>query len=202
MMVTKLGQVKKIKSEKLKRPRDTGMTAIGLDKGDDLIDVILLDVADADIIMVSKSGLSIRFHEKSIRAMGRSGSGVLGMNIDSGDEVVSVHIVNESNDKQKLMTITDEGYGKQTSISKFRPQRRGGRGVICMETSAYLGNVIAAHVVANEGDDALITTAKGIMIRFPISEVKSMGRNCRGCKIQRLEEGDKISAISIISGEK
>ena len=113
MMVTKLGQVKKIKSEKLKRPRDTGMTAIGLDKGDDLIDVILLDVADADIIMVSKSGLSIRFHEKSIRAMGRSGSGVLGMNIDSGDEVVSVHIVNESNDKQKLMTITDEGYGKQ-----------------------------------------------------------------------------------------
>lgn len=202
MMVTKLGQVKKIETDKLKRPRSGGMVAMGLDKGDELIDVILLGAPNADILLVSKSGLGIRFPEQSIRPMGRSGSGVLGMRLDPGDEVISVHIVNESNDKQQFMTVTNRGFAKQTPLSKFRPQRRSGRGVICMETSPFIGAVIAGHVVANTTDEVLLTTSKGIMIRFPVEEIKSMGRNCRGCKIQKLEEGDNVSAISVINNEK
>jgi DNA gyrase subunit A len=189
---TRKGTVKKTSLAEYSRPRVTGIIAMGMDEGDELIGVGITGGED-EIILAKAHGTSIRFHESDVRPMGRPATGVRGVSLDSGDEVVSMAIIQDKNGQ--LLTVTENGYGKRTPVTEYRLQGRGGSGIITIQTTTRNGRVVAVREVKDD-DEVIVTSTRGMVIRLPVSTVSVLGRNVQGNRIMRLEEGDKVMALA------
>jgi DNA gyrase subunit A len=196
VMATKKGVVKKTRLGAYGNPRSTGVIAINLDPDDALIGVAQTTGED-HIILGTSEGMTIRFDEQQVRSMGRASRGVRGVNLRSGDEVVGMVIVEE---KASLFTVCENGYGKRTGIENYRPQSRGGLGLKNIKTSERNGKVVALKAV-QAGDDLMLITANGMIIRTGLDEIRSIGRNTQGVRLIKLKEGDKLVAAEKIAAE-
>jgi len=196
VMATKNGIIKKTRLSAYGNPRATGVIAINLDPNDDLIGVALTTGTD-HIILGTRDGMTIRFDENQVRSMGRASRGVKGIKLRSGDAVVGMVIVEE---KAALFTVCENGYGKRTGLENYRPQSRGGVGLKNIKTTARNGKVVALKAVQNK-DDLMMITAKGMIIRTGLDQIRSIGRNTQGVRLIKLKPDDKLVAAEKIVAE-
>ncbi len=198
LMTTRAGTIKKTPLSEFKNPRKSGIIAVTLDEGDELVRVLLTD-GKKEVLMVSKRGKAIRFSEEDVRPMGRTARGVRGMTLDGpDDEVVSMDIVDETT---TLLTVTENGFGKRTEYSQYPTHRRGGKGVITIVTNERNGPVSRVRSVADD-DELIFTSADGIIIRIPAKDISIQGRNTQGVRIINLKLGDKVAGIARIESGK
>jgi DNA gyrase subunit A len=192
IMATARGIVKKTGIEEFSHPRRTGIAAITIEQGDELIDARLTD-GDHQIILAKNSGFAVRFPESDVRAMGRTAMGVKGITLDDDERCISM-VTSKRNDTT-LLAVTDNGYGKRSKVEEYRLTRRGARGVITLKAHEKIGKLIGLLDV-NDEDDLIIITANGIVIRQHVADIRLIGRNTSGVRLIRLMDGDKISAIA------
>jgi DNA gyrase subunit A len=188
---TKLGQVKKTKFNEYDSSLRSGLIALNLRDGDELVSVLPTD-GGQDVFLVSRSGMAIRFSEDEVRAMGRAAAGVRGMKLRSGDEVVSCDV---SQPDVSLLVVTDAGYGKRTQLDKFNSQGRGGQGVRGIKLTARKGRVVAAFMVDIETEVFVISSA-GTLIRIAVRDVSSQGRDATGVRVMNLDAGQTVAAVA------
>jgi len=196
VMATKDGLVKKTHLNAYGNPRATGVIAINLDPTDALIDVALTTGQD-HIILGTRDGMTIRFDEQEVRAMGRASRGVRGVKLRPDDEVVGMVIPEP---KAALFTVCENGYGKRTGVENYRSQTRGGVGLKNIKTSDRNGKVVSLKSV-QPGDDLMLITANGMIIRTGLDEIRSIGRNTQGVRLIKLKEDDKLVAAEKIAAE-
>ena len=192
-LATKSGIVKKTKMKNFANIRKTGIQAINL-KEDDILIGAKATNNQKDILMITKNGMSIRFHEKDVRATGRSSMGVIGMTLSEGDEVVSMQLTSQG---EYVLVASELGYGKLTNINEFSVQRRGGKGVKCYKIIEKTGDVVGAKVLNLENEVMLITN-EGIIIRTLVSDISVVGRNTSGVKLINIdsEKGIRVASIA------
>jgi DNA gyrase subunit A len=188
---TKNGQVKKTKFTEYDSSLRTGLIAINLKEGDELVKVMPTN-GDDDIFIVSKKGQAIRFSEGEVRPMGRSAAGVRGMKLKAEDEVVSCDV---AYDDCTLLVVTDAGYGKRTQLDKFNAQGRGGQGVRAMKLTERKGAVVASFMVHLDEEIFVIATG-GVVIRMPVRQISSQGRDATGVRVMNLEDGQRVAAVA------
>ena len=190
-MATKKGQVKKISLSNFSKPRISGIKAINLptDNSDVLIGVELVK-KNQDISLATKKGKVIRFNSDNVRKMGRASYGVRGIKMEKDDEVVSLKIL----DTQAILTITKKGYGKRTAVKDYRKTARAGKGVINLKISEKTGSVVKT-IAVDESDGIIITTAKGMVIRTSLKNIRVIGRATQGVRIVRLQQGDSVTDL-------
>ena len=193
---TKQGQVKKTNFAEYDKSRREGFIAINLREGDELIGVIQTG-GDDDIFMVSRQGMTIRFGENDVRAMGRDAAGVRGMALRTGDEVVSI---DPARDDVSILMVTDAGYGKRTQLHQFNRQGRGGMGVRGIRLTAQRGRVVAAFMVGLE-DEILVISSAGVMARMPVREISSQGRDATGVRVVSLDTGQVVASVAPVLTE-
>jgi len=191
VMATKKGMVKKISLAHFSKPRDSGIKAINLpaDNSDILIGVQLVK-SGQEVLLATKKGQAIKFNSDGIRNMGRVSYGVFGIKLKQNDEVVSLEILNT----QEILTISKKGYGKRTSVNDYRKTARSGKGVINLKISEKTGDVVTT-VSVNPVDSIIITTAKGIVIRTTLKNIRVMGRAAQGVRIVKLQQGDYVTDL-------
>jgi len=198
-MATKKGMVKKISLSNFAKPRASGVRAVNLpaDNSDFLIGVELVKPGQ-EISLATKNGKAIRFNSDNVRSMGRASYGVTGIKMDKSDEVVSLEVL----DTEAVLTITKNGYGKRTAVKDYRKTARAGKGVINLKVSAKTGEVVTA-VTVNANDGIIITTAKGIVIRTSLKNIRVMGRAAQGVRIVKLQAGDSVTdLIKVVDAEE
>ncbi len=190
-MATKRGIVKRISLKNFSSPRASGVKAINLpeNESDSLIGVKVVKKGQ-EVLLASKKGQAVRFSSDDVRDMGRGSYGVAGIRLDSDDEVVSLEIL----DTEAVLTITKNGFGKRTSVSDYRKTARGGKGVINVKVSEKTGDVVTT-IAVNDKDNIIITTAKGIVIRTTLDNIRVMGRAAQGVKIVKLQQGDSVTDL-------
>jgi DNA gyrase subunit A len=193
---TKKGLVKKTPLSDFSHPRKGGIRAITLAEDDSLVEVEITD-GNSDIVLAARYGKAIRFSEKDVRPMGRTAQGVIGMRLREKDEIVSMRVVKEG---ATLLAITENGYGKRTALEDYPLHRRGGKGVINIIPSKRNGLVVGIEAV-NDGDEIMITSQKGVVIRQLVKEISVIGRNTQGVRLMKLEEGDKVAAMAKVTVE-
>ena len=194
---TRQGQVKKTGFAEYDKSRREGFIAINLRDGDELVGVIQTS-GDDDIFMVSKLGMTIRFHENDVRPMGRDAAGVRGMNLRQGDEVVSADL---ARDETSILIVTDAGYGKRTQLHHFNAQGRGGYGVRGIRLTAQRGRVVAAFMVGLD-DDILVISSAGVMVRMQVREISSQGRDATGVRVVSLDAGQVVASVAPVLAEE
>ncbi|HQJ38849.1 MAG TPA: DNA gyrase subunit A, partial [Methanoregulaceae archaeon] len=194
LFATRLGQVIKIPLDQFSNPRSVGTNAIRLRGGDQLVDVIMTD-GTKEIILTSRFGQSLRFHEETIRTVGRNAQGVRGMKLRGGDTVVALTLL----EKDHLLTLSDVGFGKRTEFDEFRGHGRGTMGVRNMQLDRDA--VVIASCAVSQSDEILVMTASGIVIRTPVSEIRVIGRGTKGVRIMRLGENDKVVGIAVVPAD-
>jgi DNA gyrase subunit A len=193
---TKQGTVKKTALADFANVRKGGIIAIGIDQGDNLIEVKLTTGKDK-VVLSTRDGMSISFEEEDARPMGRPAGGVRGINLEKGDEVVALAVVVPD---AKLLVAGENGIGKRTDFEEYRIQSRGGKGIITMKTNEKTGAVIGALTV-RDNDEIMLITFKGQMVRISVNGIREAGRNTQGVKLINLESGDKLQAIAPVVGE-
>ncbi len=195
VLCTKKGIIKKTALEDFSRPRQTGVNAITIIEGDELLEARLTD-GNSEIMMAVKSGRAIRFPEEKVRATGRGAIGVAGIEVDeAGDEVVGMLCVNPSDNGSKtILVVSETGYGKRTQVEEYRITNRGGKGVKTISVTEKTGALVGMLEVS-EKQDLMITCKSGVTIRMPVSGISEQGRATQGVKLIRLDEGDAIAAI-------
>jgi DNA gyrase subunit A len=192
VFATKKGVVKKTEFLAYNTPlKADGIIAIKMREDDELIGVRLSD-GDDDILMVSRGGQAIRFHESDVRAMGRDASGVRGMNLRSGDEVIEVNVAEDDAD---LLVVTVNGYGKRTPLHEYPVKGRGGLGVKTVQLTDTKGKLAGARVV-RDGYQVMLISTGGTVIKMPIDDIRQMGRSTQGVIVMRLREGEQVSALA------
>jgi len=190
---TKKGQVKKTKFTEYDSSLRAGIIAISLRDGDELVKVIPCNDAD-DIFMVGRSGMTIRFSQDDVRAMGRNAAGVRGMKMKAEDEVVSCDV---ARDDTAILIVTDAGYGKRTQLDRFNQQGRGGQGVRGIKLTAKKGFVVAAYMVGLE-DEIFVIASGGTVIRMPVRDISSQGRDATGVRVMNLDDGQSVAAVALV----
>ncbi len=195
VMVTKCGWIKKTPLKDYDS-KYTSLIGVTLREGDELISVRMAD-QDNDIIVGTAMGKSIRFAEKEARAMGRSAQGVKAITLDNGDYVVGMGVILEGS---RILTVTNKGYGKLTPENEYRPQIRGGKGLITMRLIEKNGHLITLRVIDKEEEIMLISSG-GIMIRISVEDLPILGRNTQGVRVMRLDEEDEVVSIALIDPE-
>ncbi|TLZ57421.1 MAG: DNA gyrase subunit A [Methanobacteriota archaeon] len=188
---TKLGKIKQTRLDAFKRPNVRGIRAIALNEGDELVEARIAD-GDMEVILASAGGSANRFSLREVRAMGRTAAGVRGMRLRKDDRVVSMALVRS--DETELLTVLESGYGKRTKVGEYRKTRRGSQGVKTTNMKTAQSPVVAVLEV-EPIDELLVTTVGGIVIRCPVEGIRETGRAARGVRIQRLSEGDKVTAV-------
>ena len=196
-MATRQGQVKKTDLTAFSNPRRNGIAAISIREDDELIAAQLTD-GTQDIVLGTFEGKAIRFHEDAVRPMGRTAAGVKGITLAKKDRVVGMVVVRRDG---TLLVATDKGYGKRSDITDYRITGRGGKGIITLKTTPRIGNMIAIMDVLDE-DDLLIISAKGLVIREQINDIKVSGRNTQGVRIIRLAEDDEVADVARVVREE
>lgn len=190
-MATAFGTVKKTPLSEFSRPRNNGIIAIGLDEGDYLIGVELTE-GKHDVMLFSDNGKATRFNENDVRPMGRTARGVRGMRLGSGQKVISMLVA--ENEELTVLTATENGYGKRTSISEYTRHNRGTQGMIAIITSARNGKVVTAKLVKPD-DEIMLITSGGVLIRTRVKEVREMSRATQGVTLINLDAGEKLAGL-------
>ena len=190
--VTLNGLVKKTHIDEFENIRQSGKIAIGLKEDDQLVSV-KLTTGNAQILVAASNGKLIRFKESDVRKMGRTASGVRGINVDGG------HVIGMTTDQegQFIMAISENGYGKMSPLDDYRESHRGGKGVKTINTTAKTGQLVALRAV-NGDEDLLIITSEGIVIRLPMDQVKTAGRNTQGVRLIKVAEGSTVSSVEVV----
>ena len=192
LMATKNGMVKKTPMREYENVRKNGLQAIVLKEDDELIEVKATD-DKKDVFLVTKKGMCIRFHETDVRVTGRVSMGVIGMHLNEGDQVVGMQVDTQG---EYLLVVSEKGMGKRTDIDEFKPQKRGGKGVLCYKITEKTGDLIGAKLVFADRDIMLITT-EGIIIRISVNDISIYGRNTSGVKLMNIEQDSDITVASI-----
>lgn len=193
IMATKNGVVKKTKLMAYSKPRVGGIIALNIRDDDELIEAKLTSGND-EILISSHFGQAIRFKEEKVRDMGRTATGVRGIRLDKGDQVVSFEVI-ENSDAQ-ILTVTEKGYGKRTLVSKYRITGRGGKGVITIKTTGRNGRVVGVFQVTNDTQIMMITTHGGKVIRMNASEISVFGRGTQGVKLIGLADDEMVASVA------
>lgn len=196
VLCTKKGIIKKTELVDFSRPRQTGVNAITINEGDELLEAKMTD-GKCEIMMAVKSGRAIRFSEEKVRATGRGAIGVAGIEVDeNGDEVVGMICVNAETDASRtVLVVSEKGFGKRTPVDEYRFTNRGGKGVKTINVTEKTGKLVGILDVA-EKEDLMITCKSGVTIRMKVSHISEQGRATQGVKLIRLDEGDEIAAIT------
>ncbi|SDN74331.1 DNA gyrase subunit A [Desulfonauticus submarinus] len=197
--VTKRGLVKKTSTSLFKNIRQTGIIAINLKDGDELIDVKLIH-HDSEIMLITKSGYCIRFNTNEIRPIGRNAMGVKGVALREGDKVVSAVEIN-GDDRKELLTISEKGFGKRTSLDMYRVQSRGGKGIKNMKVNNKTGSVCGS-VLVNEKDEIIILNSLNKIIRIGVKDIRKAGRDTMGVKLINIEDGQRIVCFDRVIKEE
>jgi DNA gyrase subunit A len=195
VMVTRKGVIKKTSLADFQNIRTNGIIAINVDDGDELLDVVLTD-GTKRIFIATRNGLAIRFDEKNVRPMGRATRGVRGIDLRADDYVVSVCPVS-SDDTEKMLSVSELGYGKQTPITTYRLQSRGGKGVINMKATEKTGKVVAVFPVDAESE-IMIITQQAKLIRLEAGHIRKTGRSAQGVRLIKTDEGDRVTSASLV----
>jgi DNA gyrase subunit A len=191
VMVTAYGVMKKTELLEFSRPRAGGIIAQGLKKGDYLIATEITSGGD-ELFLTTRQGMSIRFHEEDIRSMGRTAVGVRGMSLAKGDAVVGMEILKPGG---TMLIVTVNGYGKRTAVDEYRDQSRGGKGVITLKVTGKTGAVLGVAQVSEE-DDVMLVTDGGKIIRIPVKEIRTSGRNTQGVRLIGMEEKEQVASLA------
>ncbi len=197
LMATRNGTIKKTPLSEFANMRKGGIIAINIDQGDLLIDVKLTHGND-EVILITREGMSIRFHEEEARPMGRATYGVRGITLDKNDLVVALAVVDP---KATLLVAGDNAIGKRTPFDEYRKQSRGGKGIITMKTTEKTGNVVGALTVT-DSDELMLITSKGQMVRTAVKAIREAGRNTQGVKLINLDSSDRLQAIAPVVSEQ
>ena len=195
IMCTKDGTIKKTKLEAYSRPRQNGVNAIVIREGDQLIEAKLTS-GNAEVMIAARDGKAIRFNESTVRPIGRVGAGVRGISIEDGDEVVGMICV-ESDSKQDVLVLSENGYGKRTDLDEYRITNRGGKGVKTINITEKTGKLISIQAVTDD-NDLMIINRSGLTIRTAVSQIRLAGRATQGVRIINLREGDAIASVMAV----
>jgi len=200
ILATKKGTIKKTSLEAYSRPRQSGINAITINEGDQLLEAKLTE-GNNEVLMALKSGRAIRFNEKSVRPMGRNAAGVRGITLSGNtDEVIGMICV--SIDKKcEVLVVSENGYGKRSNLEDYRITNRGGKGVKTINITEKTGSLIAIKGVS-DSDDLMIINRSGIIIRMPVSDLRIMGRATQGVRLIKINEGDGIAAVAKVEVEE
>jgi DNA gyrase subunit A len=197
LMVTEQGMIKKTPLSEFSNPRRTGIGAIGLAKGDRLIEVRMTD-GSQDVVIGTHGGLAIRFHEQEARSMGRTAGGVRAIRLDKKDRVIGAVALRKSG--TTILVATEKGFGKRSETDEYRVSHRGGKGIFTVKTTEKTGRMVAIREVL-ESDDIVVVSSGGIVIRQHASEVRLAGRNTQGVRLIKLGEGDTVSDVASVMAE-
>jgi len=193
-MATRLGTVKKTPLTDFSNPRKAGIIAVGLDDGDVLVGAALTD-GKHDVMLFSDGGKAVRFDEEDVRPMGRGARGVRGMMLEETQSVIAMLVAED--ETQSVLTATENGYGKRTSIVEYTRHGRGTKGMIAIQQSERNGKVVAATLVRPE-DEIMLITDKGVLVRTRVSEIRELGRATQGVTLIALDEGAKLIGLQRI----
>ncbi len=196
MLVSRQGTIKKTRLAEFSNPMSRGIIAMGIEKGDELIDAKLTAGRDT-IFLASHEGMAIRFPEGDVRDMGRQAYGVRGMDLEKDDYIVGMEIVGE---QELILSVTEKGFGKRTPITEYRLQSRGGKGVINVKTAERNGKVVGGLSVTEESE-VMIISQQGKIARLDSSEIRESGRSAQGVRVIKLEEGDVVAAACLVKSE-
>ncbi|MEK7069284.1 MAG: DNA gyrase C-terminal beta-propeller domain-containing protein, partial [Patescibacteria group bacterium] len=209
MLVTKDGTAKKMAIESFKDVRRSGIIAIRLDKDDKLISALLTEKGD-EVIIATANGQSIRFRESDVREMGRTAGGVSGIKLGKGDGVIGVDVIKKParlDDSSRsggdkiagfFLTMSANGFGKKTALKEYKVQKRGGSGVKTAKVTTKTGSLIVAKVLSGNEEELIAMSKKGQVIRTPLKDISSLGRQTQGVTIMRLRAGDGIASLACI----
>ncbi len=195
-MVTREGVIKKTALADYQNIRASGINAINIDEGDELLDVIRTD-GKMQIFIATRDGMAVRFNEADVRPMGRAARGVRGVNLRKGDKVVSVCAVSKEG-TEKILSVSEKGFGKQTQVSSYRLTKRGGIGVINMKTTDKTGKVIAAFPVADDSE-IMIITQQAKLIRLGVDKIRETGRSAQGVTLIKCGDEDLVTSASLLA---
>jgi DNA gyrase subunit A len=196
VMATSMGLIKKVSLVNFSRPRSSGIIAIDLNEGDYLVQADITD-GNHDVMLFTDAGKVVRFPETKVRCMGRQASGVRGVKLQDGQKVVSLIVSREGD----ILTATENGYGKRTSLDEYRLSGRGGQGVISIQVSERNGKVVGA-IQVNQEDEVMLISNKGTLVRVPASEISLIGRNTQGVRLIQLGEGELLVSLERIANIK
>jgi DNA gyrase subunit A len=197
IFATRQGTVKKTVLSAYGKPRASGICGINIEKGDELIDVQVCD-PNSDIVLATKDGMSIRFHQGDVRDMGRATTGVKGIELEKGDEVIGMVVVRRD---ATLLVVSERGYGKRSELSDYRVQKRGGKGIITLKKTDKTGSIVALKEVIPD-DELMMITRHGVIIRLPVDGIRVIGRNTQGVKVMNLDSGDAVVDVARVVKEE
>jgi DNA gyrase subunit A len=196
IFATRKGTVKKTVLSAYGNVRATGICGINIDKDDELIDVQVCD-PNSDIILATKDGMSIRFHQGDVRDMGRATTGVKGVELEKDDEVIGMVVVRRD---ATLLVVSEKGYGKRSELSDYRVQKRGGKGIITLKKTDKTGSIVALKEVIPD-DELMMITRHGVIIRLPVDGIRVIGRNTQGVRVMNLDSGDAVVDVARVVKE-
>ncbi|MUW14572.1 DNA gyrase subunit A [Halorubrum sp. CBA1125] len=194
-MVTRDGYIKRTAVGEFENIRSTGIRAIRLEDGDELVDVEVTD-GDRDLVVGSRDGMAIRFAESDVRPMGRTARGVIGIDLREGDRVAGVAGIDEDRHNW-VLTVTENGYGKRSDLAEYRPQSRNGKGLVDIKTGDRNGAVVATEAVTH-GDHLIAMSADGQIMRTRVEEISTVGRNTMGVIVMNLEPDDEVASVDVV----
>ncbi|HVD76345.1 MAG TPA: DNA gyrase C-terminal beta-propeller domain-containing protein, partial [Vicinamibacteria bacterium] len=191
LLATRKGIVKKTELSAFSNPRAGGIIALSVEDDDALIEAVLTSGAD-EILLATRDGMAIHFSEEDVRPMGRAAYGVKGIELEEADEVVALEVVAAGG---TVLTVSENGYGKKTSLDEYRVQSRGGKGLINIKTAGRNGKVVGVKFL--KGDEGvMLITEKGMIIRLNTADISTIGRNTQGVRLIQLEEGDHLVSVA------
>jgi len=197
LFATRQGTVKKTVLSAYGNVRTIGINAINIEDGDQLIDVQITDGTN-DIVLATRHGMSIRFHEKDVREMGRATAGVKGVELEPNDAVIGMVVVRR---EATLLVVAEHGLGKRSELGDYRIQHRGGKGIITLRRTERTGDVVALKEVI-PGDELMVITRGGVIIRLPVNDIRVIGRNTQGVKMINLDDGDMVQDVARVVEEE
>jgi len=197
LMVTRQGVAKKVSVQSFSDVRRSGIIALKLTAGDELLSVVAVSKGE-EIIMATKFGQSIRFKESDVREMGRAAGGVTGMKLKKGDIVVGADAVNDSNRNNEYLVMSANGYGKKTKMKEYKVQKRGGSGIKTMEVTKKTGEMMTGRVICSEETEIIAVSKQGQIIRTSLAEIPTLGRQTQGVRIMKPREGDTVATLTCL----
>lgn len=197
MMVTKNGTAKKSSAESFKDVRRSGIIAIRLDPGDELLSALFVEKGD-EVILATSGGQSIRFKESDVREMGRAAGGVRGMAIDKGDYLVNADVIKKDMKNPEFLVMTATGNGKKTPLDEYKTQKRGGSGIKTVNVTAKTGRLVIGRVITDDHTELIAISKRSQVIKVDTKSIPSLGRSTQGVKIMKPREGDSIASLTLL----
>ncbi|MCA9356060.1 DNA gyrase subunit A [Candidatus Nomurabacteria bacterium] len=197
LFVTKKGKTKKAAANSFSDVRRSGIIAIKLDKGDELVSVCMISKGD-EVIFTTRGGQALRAKDSDFREMGRSAGGVTGMKLKQGDEIISAQIITKEDKNGLILVVGENGLGKKTALKEYKTQNRGGSGIKTMKVTPKTGKIIAAKIVSEDTTEMVAMSKKGQVIRVDIDSISTSGRDTQGVSIMKLRAGDAVASVAFL----